>query len=210
MARKKNHYARNILLIVLGVLVIVATLYYLGILQTILPLGGQWKYANVTLVKENVQAGEIPQLSLTFHPTALMIKECPGSGYNSITTVAIYIDNNFYKIINMNAMKCNVNTSLIVNLPSNLSSGSHAILAKVAVNRFLSIDRIENQRVSCVYNGTAYMWQGSTGDARESYFMEKLKTPCTWFQTLQTKLNITYKCYDVAHRLTHCHCCGRI
>ncbi len=94
----KKKSKNNLILGIILVGFIVGALYFSGVLNTILQLGGQWSHVNVTLSQEQIKIGEGADLNLKFNPVKQMIAECPGGGFNAFAVVSIYVDNSFYKI----------------------------------------------------------------------------------------------------------------
>ncbi len=208
MSRKnRNNNSKKLILVIIILSSIFLLAYFNGYFNTILQLGGQWSFVNVTLSQEEIKVGEGADLILKFNPTNSMIKECPGWGGKAFAVVSLYIDDNFYKIINMNDIKCSENTTLKINLPHNLSAGEHTIKAKIGVMRFLETKKSTTYRIT-INNS---QMSGSIDVNREKYFFERqLTNQVELYSILVNNLNIKKQCYDVRDRLKSCHCGGKI
>ena len=203
MRKKSSH---NFILGIIIIGFILSALYFSGSLNTILRLGGQWSQVNVTLSNDTIMTGDSISLNMKFNPAKLMIKECP-SDYRAFAVVSIYIDNKFYKIINLNDIRCNKNTSLKISLPKDLSIGEHNITAKIGVMRFLETGPSTTYRL--LVNNS--MVQGSVDRYRERYFFEdQLTNQKELYMEIINKIAIPKVCPDVKARLKHCYCGGRI
>jgi hypothetical protein len=116
-------------------------------------------------------------------------------------------------------MSCSQNTTLFLDLPSDLAYGSHAIKAKIAVTRFDDNREINNYNLRCSYNNEQLLWSGTLSYPRESWFFENAFTnPCELYGLIKDKINLKPICDpNMQCRVSGgsgctswCHCGGKL